>query len=104
MVRPFYRFRSVDALLGERAELDSQEIYFASPAELNDPMEGFKDLYWQGDEIVWRNLIRHYALCLLNTVMTIVFLWADFTGEKVPAVFGFDSMAESKPEDAKGEA
>jgi hypothetical protein len=44
MVRPFYRFRSVDALLGERAELDSQEIYFASPAELNDPMEGFKDL------------------------------------------------------------
>jgi hypothetical protein len=78
MVRPFYRFRSVDALLGERAELDSQEIYFASPAELNDPMEGFKDLYWQGDEIVWRNLIRHYALCLLNTVMTIVFLGADF--------------------------
>jgi len=25
-------------------------------------------------------------------------------GEKVPAVFGFDAMAESKPEDAKGEA
>ncbi|MDR3517660.1 MAG: DUF2971 domain-containing protein [Azospirillaceae bacterium] len=78
MVRRFYRFRSVDALLGKRAELDSQEIYFASPAELNDPMEGFKDLYWQGDEIVWRNLIRHYALCLLNTVMTIIFLGADF--------------------------
>jgi hypothetical protein len=78
MVRSFYRFRSVDALLGERAELDSQEIYFASPAELNDPMEGFKDLYWQGDEIVWRNLIRHYALCLLNTVMTVIFLGPDF--------------------------
>jgi hypothetical protein len=78
MARYFYRFRSVDALLGARAELDSQEIYFASPAELNDPMEGFKDLYWQGDEIVWRNLIRHYALCLFNTVMTIIFLGADF--------------------------
>ncbi|HLN25948.1 MAG TPA: DUF2971 domain-containing protein, partial [Patescibacteria group bacterium] len=62
MSRFFYRFRSVDALLGKHAELKSQQIYFASPAELNDPMEGFKDLYWQGDEIVWRNLIRHYVL------------------------------------------
>lgn len=77
-MRSFYRFRSVDALLGDRAELEAQEIYFASPAELNDPMEGFKDLYWQGDQIVWRNLIRHYALCLFNTVMTVVFLGADF--------------------------
>lgn len=73
MVRPFYRFRSVDALLGEHAELDCQEIYFASSAELNDPMEGFKDLYWQGDEIVWRNLIRHYALCALDGFNT---LWS----------------------------
>ena len=32
-----YRFRSVDALIGERAELQNQEIYFASPAQLNDP-------------------------------------------------------------------
>ncbi|MGO8711480.1 MAG: DUF2971 domain-containing protein [Rhizomicrobium sp.] len=78
MSRFFYRFRSVDALLGKHAELESQQIYFASPAELNDPMEGFKDLYWQGDEIVWRNLIRHYVLLLLNAVMTVIFLGADF--------------------------
>lgn len=65
-------------MLGKRAELASQEIYFASPGELNDPMEGFKNLFWKGDEIVWRNLIRHYVLCLFNTVMTVIFLGADF--------------------------
>jgi hypothetical protein len=64
----FYRFRTTDALLGERQELEKQEIYFASPEQLNDPMEGFKELFWHGDQIVWRNLIRHYLLCLMQTV------------------------------------
>ena len=27
-------------------------------------MEGFRDICWEGDEIVWRNLLRHYILCL----------------------------------------
>ena len=58
----FYPFRTTDALLGERDELRKQEIYFAPPDQLNDPMEGFKDVYWQGDRIVWTNLIRHYLL------------------------------------------
>lgn len=34
--------------------------------DLNDPVEGFKDLLWHGDAIVWRNLLKHYVLCLLN--------------------------------------
>ena len=34
----FFRFRSIDALLGKRKELKKQTIYFASPEELNDPM------------------------------------------------------------------
>jgi hypothetical protein len=58
-----YRFRSAKNLL-EREELKNQEIYFAHPEELNDPMEGFRDVCWHGDEIVWRNLLRHYVLCL----------------------------------------
>jgi hypothetical protein len=65
-MQSFYRFRSVDALLGKWKELDQQEIYFSAPEQLNDPLEGFKDLYWQGDEIVWRNLFKHYLLCLLR--------------------------------------
>lgn len=59
-----YRFRSVEALLGERNELRDQHIYFASPSQLNDPMEGFSDVLWQGDAIVWENLLRHYLVCL----------------------------------------
>jgi hypothetical protein len=62
----FWRFRPARAVLGpydeskgQFDELEKQEIYFSSPAELNDAMEGFKDIFWHGDEIVWRNLLRH---------------------------------------------
>ena len=27
-------------------------------------MEGFRDVCWHGDEIVWRNLLRHDVLCV----------------------------------------
>lgn len=68
----FYRFRSLDALLGDHQELEKQEIYFSPPEQLNDPMEGYKDLVWRGDKIVWRNLIKHYLLCLTQTVLTAI--------------------------------
>src|ERR1700733_64268 len=74
----FYRFRSLDALLGERQELEKQEIYFAAPEQLNDPMEGYKDLIWTGDEIVWRNWLRHYLLCLVQTFSAAQFLGQDY--------------------------
>jgi hypothetical protein len=50
--------------LGKHQELEKQEIYCSSLADLNDPMEGFKDLVWSGDKIIWKNLLRHYLLCL----------------------------------------
>lgn len=64
MTQHFYRFRPVDALLDRFHELENQEIYFASPAELNDPMEGFRDVFWHGDRIAWKNLFRHYLRSL----------------------------------------
>ena len=64
MASHFYRFRSLRHILSEYQELEKQEIYFAILAELNDPMEGFTDIFWQGDEIVWENLFRHYVVCL----------------------------------------
>jgi hypothetical protein len=67
-----YRFRSTYALLNGFHELENQEIYFASPEELNDPLEGFKDIFWRGDVIVWENLIRHYLLCLMQSVLVAV--------------------------------
>ena len=58
-----YRFRSIDALLDKYHELEKEHIYFASPEELNDPMEGFRDIVWKGDRIVWENFFKHYVYC-----------------------------------------
>ena len=60
----FFRFRSINSLLGEHQEFEKQTIYFASPEELNDPMEGFRDIVWSGDKIVWTNFFKHYVYCL----------------------------------------
>ncbi|MDI5984772.1 DUF2971 domain-containing protein [Halomonas sp. M4R5S39] len=64
MSNEFYRFRRISSLIGEFKELENQSIYFAEPDSLNDPMEGFRDMFWSGDYIVWKNLFRHYLLCL----------------------------------------
>ena len=50
-----YRFRSITSLFENYQELENQSVYFASPEELNDPMERFRIYFWQGDEIVWRS-------------------------------------------------
>jgi len=70
MTEFMYRFRPVDRLLGENyveGELQEQYIFFASPEQLNDPLEGYKDIYFHGDRIVWKNLIKHYLRCLIES-------------------------------------
>lgn len=67
MTEYFYRYRPIRSVLDGFHELENQDIYFSSTDELNDPMEGFKDIFWLGDEIVWRNFLRHYILCTLET-------------------------------------
>jgi hypothetical protein len=71
MIPHLYHFRPVDAVLDQYEELAKQEIYFAPPEKLNDPMEGYKDVFWSGDWIVWRtrasfkgNRRQHAALCV----------------------------------------
>jgi hypothetical protein len=59
-----YRFRKIESLIGQFQELENQEIYFASPEELNDPMEGYRELFWDGDAIVWKNFIINYTKSL----------------------------------------
>ena len=68
MPKYFHRFRSIDALLDGRHELENQEIFFASPAQLNDPREGVRDVFWHGDRVVWKNLHRHYLKCLTRLI------------------------------------
>ncbi|XDZ50228.1 DUF2971 domain-containing protein [Neisseriaceae bacterium CLB008] len=72
MSKKFYRFRSIDNLFGEYKELERQSIFFAAPDSLNDPMEGFRDIYWKGDYIIWRNLFRHYFRCLEDYFIKVV--------------------------------
>ncbi|WP_270671080.1 MULTISPECIES: hypothetical protein [unclassified Aeromonas] len=79
MKKEFYRFRRINSLIGEFEELENQCIYFAEPESLNDPMEGFRDMYWRGDFIVWRNLFRHYLLCLERLCSLLI-----ISGEKYP--------------------
>lgn len=63
-----YRFRGIEYLLGEKyQELERQSIYFASPDQLNDPMEGFRDIVWKGDKIVWTNFFKHFVYCLCES-------------------------------------
>jgi len=62
MTNYLYRFRG--SVLGKFQELEKQEIFCSALETLNDPMEGFKDLFWHGDRIVWTNLLKHYLLCL----------------------------------------
>lgn len=66
MISHLYRFRSVKQLLDGFNELEAQQLYFCPPGDLNDPVEGFKDLFWLGDGIVWRNLLKHYILSMVQ--------------------------------------
>ena len=49
--------------------MENQSIYFASPEKLNDPLEGLRNIFWQGDQIVWRNFFKQYIYCLLRTTI-----------------------------------
>lgn len=91
----FYRFRSSNTLLGKHKELENQEIYFASPKELNDPMEGFTDFVFNGDDIIWKNFFNHYLLCLEH-ICSIYILSGEehhkITQADIPIYSGFDEF------------
>ena len=85
-----YRFRSIERLLGQEAEgdnpakpgeLEKLHIYFSPPSQLNDPLEGYREMYWSGDKIVWMNLFRHYLLTLAIRSWQVE---AEFYQEAVP--------------------
>ncbi|MGH7270576.1 MAG: hypothetical protein ACREJ3_09110 [Polyangiaceae bacterium] len=89
-----YRFRSISRLLGESRELERRQIYLAPPEQLNDPMEGYKDVVWRRDPVLWENLLRHYVLSLLLASAQCVLsppdefkepvLWAGKTEDDLP--------------------
>ena len=78
MKKRFYRIRNLDSLLDKYKELENQEIFFQSTDKLNDPMEGFMDFIFKGDEVVWKNLIIHFIFCFskVNLIYQVI-------GEKI---------------------
>ena len=56
-----YRFRSVDAAVTGFAEIAKQEIYLASPSEMNDRNEVSLNVSWQADDIAWDGLLDHFV-------------------------------------------
>ncbi len=79
-----YRFRKIENLLGECEELEKREIYFSDISSLNDPMEGFREYFWSGDLVVWKNFLRHYLLCL-ERIVTLAWVREElFTPEDIP--------------------
>lgn len=77
-----YRFRSMDYLIHEYSELEKQELALSSPRNLNDPLEGYQDVIWEGDEVLWENLFRNYLLNLLWAANTCA-LYNDETFEEM---------------------
>ena len=89
-----YRFRSIDVLLDKYHELEEGTIYFASPEQLNDPMEGFRDIVWDGDKIVWTNFFKHYIYCLYVSYLqyTIVRDSVELDINSIPILGSWDKM------------
>ncbi|WP_053292998.1 DUF2971 domain-containing protein [Burkholderia pseudomallei] len=90
-----YRFRPLEILPTKTVvdELRARELYLGTLEQNNDPMDGTQDAYWEGDDVVWSNLIRHYSFCLLNAASFI-----SVAGDSIP--FGADQVtARATPDD-----
>ena len=94
----FYRFRSIDALLVKFQELEKQTIYFASPEELNDPMEGLRDIMWSGDKIVWTNFFKHYVFCFNRSfsLLRLIDSSQKFDVNSIPILEDWDRFPKEK--------
>ena len=95
MTNPLYRIRPIKHLLGKHQELRQQKIYFARPDDLNDPMEGFRDIVWKGDDVVWTNLFSNY-ISTLNLTMIMVRLTGD-TDAITPETLPVEGLVSETP-------
>jgi len=87
-----YRFRPMDSLLDDYHELEEQELALSSPRHFNDPLEGYQDVFWEGDQVLWENLLRNYLLNLLSSTHTCL-IWDDDEFDE------FAIQADLTPED-----
>lgn len=61
-----YHYRSVDTAL---KEITNGTFHYSDKSELNDPIEGYVQLYWQGDRPAWEGLFRNYICSLYHSIV-----------------------------------
>ena len=68
-----YHYRSVkNALL----EIENGTLHFSAREDLNDPLEGYVRVFWQGDKAAWEGLFRNY-ICSLSQARDIYLVQGD---------------------------
>lgn len=60
-----YHYRSVDTAL---KEIENRTFHYSDRTELNDPIEGYVQIYWQGDVPAWEGLFRNYICSLFHGI------------------------------------
>ena len=64
-VMRLYRYRRIARAL---EEIDNGTIYFPTREELNDPVEGYVRVFWQGDKFAWEGLFKNYIYSLMKAI------------------------------------
>ncbi len=60
-----YHYRSIERAL---LEIEEGTFHFSSREELNDPLEGYLRVYWQGDVAAWEGLLRNFICSLFINI------------------------------------
>ena len=60
-----YHYRSIDSAI---KEIENQTFHFSSREEVNDPLEGYVRVFWQGDKAAWEGLFRNYVCSVFNEI------------------------------------
>ena len=68
-----YHYRPIESAL---LEIEKGTFHFASREELNDPIEGYVRVFWQGDKAAWEGLFRNY-ICSLSQAIDLYLLRGD---------------------------
>ncbi len=68
-----YHYRPIESAI---KEIKDSTLHFASRNELNDPVEGYVRVYWQGDKSAWEGMFRNYV-CSLSQAITLYQLQGD---------------------------
>lgn len=61
-----YHYRSVKRA---QQEIEEGTLWFAKSETLNDPLEGYVQVVWEGDRIAWEGLLKNYILSLYRCLL-----------------------------------